>query len=484
MAAVTAATRAVARPRVTTRGLDLAVLVFFFILHTNLSVVLVKFHGVPQTVASGVTLLLFLPLIHYTLIERRPLVVTPALPLLLLFLAGLYLSAVLSGDPALSKNALGLYLSEGVLLFVLILNAVRTPELLHRVIWTLILAGAFLGAISLIQELTHSYHNSYGGLAQIDRLEEGGSFNVSDSPDTKQLRPRLGGSIGSENRYAQILIVLIPLALYRLMYEPRRSRRLLAAGAGLLILAGMLLTFSRGAAVGLVLVLVLMTLFRELKLRYLLIAAAVGTALTIAVVPDYVTRISSLIGVEQLASGQSEAADGAIRGRATSNLASFYVFTDHPLIGVGPGQYFHEFSAQYANELDIRYFEKDRRAHSLYLELAADAGLLGLLTFGALVGVTLFQLHRLNRRWKRARPDLAMLAGSFFFALIAYLATATFLHLSYMRYFWALLALANAAIYVIGREPRPDSALRRLAPPGMLEAARPSGRLPARASSP
>jgi putative inorganic carbon (HCO3(-)) transporter len=477
--AVMAVRAAAAVPRAAGRitGLDVAVLAFFFVFHTNLSVIAVQFHGVPQNVGSGVILLLALPLIHYSLIERRPLVLPAALPFILLFLAVLFLSAVLSGDPESSRNALQLYLGEGLLLFLLVVNAVRTPALLHRVVWTLLLAGAFLGALSLIQELTHMYDNSFGGLAQIDRLEEGGGFDVSDDPEAKQLRPRLGGPIGSENRYAQILIVLIPLALYRMLREPKRSRRLLAAGAGLLILAGMVLTFSRGAAVGLAAVLVLMAIFRELPLRYLLFASAIATALTLAVVPDYVTRLSSLVGVGALASGEPSEADGALRGRQTSNLAAWYVFADHPVIGVGPSQYFHEFSAQYANRLDIRYFEKDRRAHSLYLELAADGGVLALLGLAAVLGVTLVRLHRLNRRWRRDRPDLAMLAGSFFFALVAYLATATFLHLSYMRYFWALLALANATIWVLDREPAPEGESRPRPQPVPARNVRPTTRV-------
>jgi hypothetical protein len=45
-----------------------------------------------------------------------------------------------------------------------------------------------------------------------------------------------------------------------------------------------------------------------------------------------------------------------------------------------------------------------------------------------------------------------MLASSFIFALVAYLTTAAFLHLSYQRYFWVLLGLANAVVWSLGRE--------------------------------
>ena len=148
---------------------------------------------------------------------------------------------------------------------------------------------------------------------------------------------------------------------------------------------------------------------------------------------------------------------GLCAGGRPSNLAAWYTFADHPIIGVGPGQYFREFSQDYANRLDLRYFESDRRAHNMYLELAADAGVLGLAAFAGLLGITLLRLHRLNRRFRSARPDLSMLAGSFFFALVGYLSTAVFLHLSYQRYFWVLLALANAAIWILEREPQPQA---------------------------
>jgi putative inorganic carbon (hco3(-)) transporter len=436
-------------------GTSLPVLIFVFAFYTNLSVVAVKFHGVPQSMGSAVILLLLLPVIHYTLVERKPLVLPPALPFILLFLSVLFLAAVLSGDPEGSRGSLELYLSEGLLLFFLVVNAIRTPDLLTKVVSVLLVAGAFLGALSLIQEVTGDYQNAFGGFAQVDRLDEGGNFDVGAGSE-KQLRPRLGGPIGSENRYAQILLVLVPLALYRVLRDPKRSRRIAAGVAGALILSGIALTFSRGAAVGLAVVRVLMAVLRELRLRHLVAAAVAATLVVTAVAPEYVTRLASLGAVAPLLGGsESEAeADGALRGRQTSNLAAWYTFADHPIVGVGPGQYFREFSQDYANRLDLRYFETDRRAHNMYLELAADAGILGLIAFAALIGITLLRLHRLNRKHQRERPDLSLLAGSFFFALVAYLATAVFLHLSYQRYFWVVVALANTAIWIIEREPQ------------------------------
>ena len=459
MTSVSVSEPAVDRPafslRANTAG-SVAVVVFFFVFYTNLAVVLTRVHGVPQIIGSSVAVLLLIPIVRSVIIERQPLVVTPVLPLVLIFLGTLFLAGVRSPEPTVVQNNIGLYLTEGLLLYLLVSNAVRSTPMLTRVIWTLILSGALLGGLSIFQELTHTYSNDYAGFAQVDRLESGGGFNVApDSAGQKELRPRLGGPIGSENRYAQILAVVFPLALLRTFRDPRRKRRLLAAVGSVLIAGGIFLTFSRGAAIAVGATIVMILLLRELKLRNVLPALAVLTAIIFFVVPDYIIRLSSLEGVTALSSAETNSTDrpdSSLVGRETENLAALHTFIDHPVTGVGPGVYFAEYSRDYANRLGLRYLNSERRGHSLYLELTADTGILGLTAFLAMVGVSLVLLFRSARYWRDRDPERALIASSFLFALIAYLASAMFLHLSYQRYFWAVFALASAAIWVLRRD--------------------------------
>lgn len=438
-------------------AVEACTLAFFFILFTNLAVVASEFHGVPQTVASGVVVLLFVPLAKYLVLEREPLAITPVLPLVFAFLGALFLAAALSSEPNVARGFVGIFLTEGLLLFLLVSNAVRRVETLNRVVWVLILAGSLLGALSLFQELTGTYANYYGGFAQVDRLESGGGFNVSGSEDDEVLRPRLGGPLGSENRYAQILAVLLALALVKAFREPSRRLRLAAGAGALLITGGLMLTFSRGAAVAVGVMLLLMVLLRELRIRHFLAIVAAATIVVGFVVPDYVIRLSSLESVTALRSGPSEVSDGSILGRGTENLAALNTFLDHPITGVGPGVYFREYSREYANRLDLRYLGSERRGHSLYLELAADTGIVGLGAFLAMVTTALVLLLRASRYWRSRDPVRASLASAFFFALFAYLATAVFLHLSYQRFFWVLLALSSAAVWILRRDREKDS---------------------------
>ncbi len=424
---------------------EVCVVAFFLIFYTNLAVVLTRVHGVPEIVASSFVVLLIVPLARYLIVQRRPLVVTPTLPLVFAFLAALFLSATLSSEPDVARESVGLYLTEGLILYLLVSNAVRTTRTLTLVCWTLIAAGSLLGLLSLYQELTGTYANDYGGFAQVDKLAEIAGGDVQ--------RPRLGGPLGSENRYAQILAVILPLALIRFFREPSRRLRLVAGAGALLILGGLVLTFSRGGAVAVAAMLILMIVFREIGVRRSLVSVGVLTAVVALAFPDYVARLSSLEGVTALSSESTAgAADSALVGRQTENLAAWNTFLDHPAVGVGPGAYFKEYSREEANRLGLRYLQSERRGHSLYLEMAADLGIVGLSAFLAMVGTTMVLVYRSARYWRSRDPERAMLASSFLFALVAYLASSAFLHLSYQRFFWALLALASSVVWTLRRE--------------------------------
>ena len=424
--------------------------------YLNLPVLAVHDFHAPSALASGFALLLLTPFLIYLVSERRPLVITTALPLLIGYFVVLALSAILA--PGVRPTPVGpiiTFLSEGLLLYLLVTNAVRTPRHVRAVLWTVVVAGAFMGLVSVWQEATHSYSHTLGGLAQVDTT----GFNVGETLTGKKSHPRLAGPIGEKNRYAQVLLVLLPLALSRVRVERRRTLRLLAAGCAALILSGMALSFSRGAAVALVILLALAAALRMVSLRKALALLLAAVALVLVVAPDYLLRLQSLGGADAALSQSSRAApsrasevDAALQGRATENVAAFHVFRDHPLLGVGPGQFFDRYSAQYGNALDLRFLDQNRRAHNLYLEIAADTGVLGLAAFVGLVGVTMVQLRRLSVFWRHRNRELASLGDALLAALIAYMASAIFLQLAYQRYFWFLLALANATIWALRRE--------------------------------
>ncbi len=314
---------------------ETATLGVVFLLYSNAAAVAVQFHGVPFIVGAMVVLPLFIPLTYYVMIRREPLVVAPALPFILLFLMVGAVGAIFSRDPRISQSTL-IEECQGVALFLLISNVVRTAATLRRVIWTLLLVGSLLGTIGLHQQLTRSFTNDYGGFGQA--RNEG--FEVETAQGVVS-QPRLSGPIGEKNRYAQIMIMLVPLGFMQFLGARAWWTRALAILGTTLTILGFALAFSRGAAAGFVLALGLTTLMGYIKPRHLVVAF-LGAVLALAVFPQYRTRLGSL---KTLATAMSESQDSderpdsAIRGRFTEMQAAARVFADYPLIGVGPGMF-------------------------------------------------------------------------------------------------------------------------------------------------
>jgi O-antigen ligase len=425
-----------------------ATVAFAFAFYLNLPAIAVS-HGLPATVTAVFALVLGVPLVRHLIVRRDPVVLTPAVGLMVGYLAALVLSALVTQTPgSQAAGAITTFLTEGLLLVVLVINAVRTPDMLRLFIWALLAAGAVMGLLSIYQELTHSYSNTFGGLAKVN--EEG--FGVGEGLFGTEVRPRLAGPIGEQNRFAQVLLVLLPLAVGRVKAERTLLLRGLAAAAGTLIVCGVMLTFSRGAAVALLLLLAVMVATGFVALRHMLALAAVLLALVLAVAPDYISRVQTLGAAGDAAALQSEETDQAIKGRATENLAALNAFRDHPILGVGPDQFFRRYSTQYGNELGLRFLEENRRAHNLYLEIGADLGVVGLVAFLSIVVVTMAHLWRLARWWQDRRPELGVLAMGALLSLVAYMASGIFLQLAFQRYFWLLIALGSATIWILSHE--------------------------------
>jgi O-antigen ligase len=330
---------------------------------------------------------------------------------------------------------------EAVGLYFLLINTIRTPKLLNQVVWSLLIAGALMGTLSLYQQVTGTFDNPYWGFAQV----MGKGFTAAETLQGDVTQARVSGPIGEKNRYAQIMMVLVPLGLFRAWGEQSRRLRLIAFILTGLIFVGASLAFSRGAQVGFLLVLAIMTFMRYIKIQQVLVIL-LGVALLLVAFPQQNVRFSSLGALfSSQDEGGLQSADGAIQGRATEMLVALYVFLDHPVFGVGPNMLGYEMEA-YSRQVAIRNIIATREAHSLYLGEAAENGILGLITIMTIFLYTLRSLAKARTYWlEQNNTNMANLATGFFLAVSSYMATALFLHMSYLRYLWMIIALAVIA---------------------------------------
>lgn len=435
---------------------DSATLVVIAILYSNAAAIAVQRYDVPYFAGAAFPLLLVVPFAYHIVIRRQPIIIAAGLPWMLVFFIVMILGTVfgMSAGPDRAIEALITFVVEGLLIYTVMTNVVRTLADLRLAVWVLLIVGGLLGALSIHQQATDSFGFDYGGFAQVSQA------SIDAGPDDSGGQPRLSGPIGEKNRYAQIMVVLLPLGLLQIWSERRTVLKLAAALATTSIAFGAVLTFSRGAALGFAITIGLMALLRYIRPSQLA-AVAIGAAVLFTLQPTYLDR---LLTIEALSGatgtrGASQVEDNSFRKRANETIAALLVFADHPVLGVGRGL-FPVYYGDYADEVGIASENDARQAHNLYAGIAAETGLFGFVTFMGIFGATLVALARARKRCQELAPEYATIATAFLLAIFSYLTTGIFLHLAYERYLWILLALAGSAAYIGLRAklPEPDAA--------------------------
>lgn len=426
---------------------NIAIYLAMFLLYTNMPVIATRFHGIPHPIVFSVPLLLMAPIAIRVLFRGEQIVFPRVTVWFTVFLMVQAVGALLSIDPPAAFESVLTSITEGALLFLLIVNAVRTQQVLHGVVWSFLAGGALLGAVSAHQYLTNSYDKPYGGLAQT----EGKGFGVQGER-VKIIQNRAAGPLAVKNRYAQVMLMLFPLGLFQFFGERKSSLRWLALAATVLIMAGWALTFSRGSTIALGLTIVVMVCLGHFRLRHLVVVGTLATMLLLAL-PQFRARLSSLESLPALLTGKmtsTNRVDGAINGRVTEMLAGVRVYADHPIIGVGPSM-FRNYSQEYGNVGGLKALETRREAHCFYAAVAAEFGTVGMIALLGGVFVTLRDLRRVRQACAASHPLLAQLATGFFFMIVVYLTTGIFEHFSFIRYFWTMMALATACVCIASR---------------------------------
>jgi O-antigen ligase len=251
---------------------------------------------------------------------------------------------------------------------------------------------------------------------------------VLDGPVTSTDVARAAGPFGESNFFALSLATLVPFALRQVARGG--SHRAVGIVALPALAAGLLATGSRGGLIAAGVA--------------LLGSAVLGGTRTMRIA--CVAALLVALAATQLFSAQlNDASSRTIGGRETENTVAIAMFKDHPLLGVGPGEY-PVFYRDYA-----RYIGNDpragREAHSLPLEIAAEQGIAGIVGWVLALGCVLaFALRAGVQRTPVGRMVLVA-TGTF-------LVGSLFLHGSVLRLLFVLLGML-VALGSEEREPEP-----------------------------
>lgn len=428
---ITAGVVAVIFALVTFTNIEFGLLVLVFMTYTRFSDVLVKFHNAPSIARPYIVLLVIAILFNWFLNARIARGWTRSAGLVLAYGVVVFASIFYATDVQLAFNAALNFLKDGIIAVIIVI-LIRDGSMFKGVIWTLLAAGLFVGTISAFQAVTGTYDNDFFGFGQV------GFQNIVGETEGN----RLSGSVGDPNYYAQTMLVLIPLAINRLKNEKHWLFRIIAGWALMVISLAVVFSYSRGAVVAIGIMAIFWMLHSPPKLSDVLVGVLAAVILVGFIPGSYVDRLST---IPDIFGGRNElAGEVSYRGRSSEVIAAGLMFLDHPIVGVGVENY-PVFYQQYSRRIGLDPRLEQRQAHNLYLQIAAELGLAGLLVFGWLMW-TVFR--GMQTSWQQLKSagfqEYHDLIFSFAVGMVGYMGAAMFIHGAYPRYFWLLVGIALA----------------------------------------
>jgi O-antigen ligase len=202
----------------------------------------------------------------------------------------------------------------------------------------------------------------------------------------------VGGIFQNPNDLALNLASFLPFVFLFIKLPGSWLRRVICAGIAALMLAALIFTKSRGGTLGAVAMLVTFLLVARVLTPATIIAFVLGGMLVLPAIPGgFWTRMQGITDASKDDTGSREE-------RQLLMEQGWTVFLENPLTGVGAGQ----FRAYWHPGLPRKWHE----VHNVWLQVAAEVGIFGVLAFGFLV-FRAFSAARWTRRrltwWRRGR---------------------------------------------------------------------------------
>jgi O-antigen ligase len=301
-----------------------------------------------------------------------------------------------------------LALSPTVIAYLMGVMFLRSPFRLHVVRVTLVLVAIFVMA-SAFSQIPYVRATGDSTAYVMAALEADHSNGV---------RIRGLGMLNDPNQFGQYLVMILPMLFASRKENGLGPRYLMAIPIAGLFLVGVYLTGSRGAEMGVALLLGLF-LTRRFKTTGALVSAVFGSLLLLVFNATRTRSISMSGGMDRL----------AIWSDGMSYVKS------SPLWGIG----FNGFTDR-----------QGMTAHNSYLLCAAELGLVGLFLWMSIMVVTMIQLNRVPKVVGKSNPALAQWAVALRLSLGTYLFTSFFLSRTYELPLFLLLGMSGAVIVAAG----------------------------------
>jgi hypothetical protein len=324
--------------------------------------------------------------------------------LILLFLLTGLLSIPLAINPGQAWLTFSDTFIRCIIIFVVMVNAVRTEGRLKGLLFLAIAVSVWLSVGAI---------NDYRlGLTTVEGYRVGG---------------RGAGIFGNSNDMSLFLVTILPIAIALTFSTRRVMARIFYVLSAMLMIAAIMLTYSRGGFIGALVCLGF--LGWKLGHRNRLLVGIFGVILCIlalALAPhNYSIRLLSIFVPSLDPLGSSDA-------RREELIRSIHVALRHPLFGIGMGNY--------ASEMSYRGLV----THNAYTQVAAEMGMTALVCYTMFIVTPLKRLGQIVRQTfeTRTRSRYYYLAIGLQASLLGYMVASFFASVAYIWYVYYLVAYA------------------------------------------
>lgn len=325
-------------------------------------------------------------------------------------------------DPSEAWNAFIDFAIKTILIFLVIANAVRT-ETRMRLLWWLVLIVSIYLSINVI-------HDYQAGIFKIGSAET----------NTLRVKGAINGLFDNSNDLALHLVTIIPIAFVLGIEKKGLLRKLVYFPITLLMLAAVIITFSRGGFLGLIAMTFVLARKLGRRNRTMTLATLVlGFIFFIAVAPaTYSGRLATIFDSASDITGSSSQRTEVLK-------RSILVAIRYPLFGVGLGNFHHKSFQELGT-------------HNAYTQVAAETGI------GAMICYIIFLVHPLRKLRmieremfeRNENSRLYYLSIGLQASLIAYMVSSFFAAVAYQWYVYYLVgyAICLRRIYYLQQEEK------------------------------
>lgn len=352
----------------------------------------------------GILLLAVFTATHLTLegnLTARPAEVKLAL---LFMLAGL-LSIPLAIDASIAWNEFTNTFVRGILIFIVIVNVVRTPTRLKTMLFLSVVA-----ALVLSMEAMNDYRL---GLNTVEGYRAAG---------------RGTGIFGNTNDMALHVVTMLPIVVVFFLSSKGPLKKIIHAACAAFMMFGIVLSYSRGAFLGLMVMAVFFALKLGKRSKFEIVMLLIGGAIAmILLAPSgYGDRLLSIFMPGLDPNGSAETRRGEL-------LRSAYVALRHPLLGIGMGNY----------QPNMSY--NGLVTHNSYTQVGSEMGMLALLLYTMFIVRPLRKLAAIARQTVATRTDSQFyyLALGLQASLLVFMVSSFFLSVAYG---WNVFYLVGYAV--------------------------------------